>query len=228
MCTHIYPYTHMYTRIFSCTHMYIHVHTYTHVYTHVHPRTHTGSAGPAQRRCPSHTCTPCAAHMATPRGCPSIPAGRLGDKSCLSHSPSSGGGRVCRLPKGERASSTARVPSSAAAFCRCKFCKLLTKLFGLNQVRPSESCRGEKLRGLFAPPRSFLALQPSDFYCISPVPCAPKHRKWERSPSHAVTPQYFPCIRLQLRVHEGMRGRARIIKTALGNPTRLPEQLRYQ
>lgn len=103
-----------------------------------------------------------------------------------------------------------------------------TKLFGLNQVRRNESYRGGGLRGPFAPPSSFPALQPSGFYCTSPVPCAPKHRKWERSPSRAITPQYFPCIRLQLWVHGGMRGRGHIIKAALGNPTRLREQLRYQ
>lgn len=63
----------------------------------------------------------------------------------------------------------------------------------------------------FADPLYFRVLsqlcspQPKVFYCTFHISHAPKCRKWERSPSHAITPHYFPCIRL--RVHGGMRGR---------------------
>lgn len=211
--------------VHPCKPVCTHIRTCTPVYTHTHTRAVPGRPRGAPPR--THVHTMCGAHGRAER-LPSIPAGGSGTSPACRMLRGAEAAACAACQRGNRASSTARVPPPAAAFWRCKFGKLLTKLFGLNQLRPNESYRGEGLRGPFAPPRSFPALQPSGFYCTSPVPCAPEHRKWERSPSRAVTPQCFPCIRLQLRVQEGMRGRGHIIKAALGNPTRLREQLRYQ
>lgn len=58
------------------------------------------------------------------------------------------------------AGSTVWVPSSVSFF-RCKFGKLLTKLFGLNHVRPNERYRRGGLRGHFVLQSAFPALQSS-------------------------------------------------------------------
>lgn len=117
--THLHPRTNIYTHLPPCTPTHTHVHSSTPIGTHVHPCTPMyAHLRPCTRICshvhpravpgrprgapPAHMCTQCAAHMAAPRGYPSIPAGRLGDKPCLSHAPRRGGGRVCCLPKGGR------------------------------------------------------------------------------------------------------------------------------
>lgn len=96
-------------------------------------------------------------------------------------------------------------------FPRCKFSKLLTKLFGLHHIRPNESYSRGQLRGPFVL-QSVLPLcspQPKGFYCISHISHAPKCRKWERSPSQAITPHYFVCTRLRLQVRGDAREGAR-------------------
>ncbi|XP_074406327.1 uncharacterized protein LOC141730689 [Zonotrichia albicollis] len=196
--------------VHPCKPVCTHTRTCTPMYAPAHSR--ALQVGPAALPL-AHMCTQCAAHMAAP----SVPAGGPGTSPACRMLR---GAERAACQRGDRASSTARVPPPAAAFWRCKFGKLLTKVFGLNQVRGAS-------RALCTSP-----LLPCSaalgFLLQRSRPVCTRAQEMGAFPQPRRNSAQFPCILLQLRVHGGMRGRGRIIKAVLGNPTRLREQLRYQ
>lgn len=109
-------------------------------------------------------CVQCAAHMAEPEGAAAafLMSGSF-DKSCLSHA--SRHERRPRVPFAKRwGTEWARrfeVLLLQRLFFCCKFGKLLTKLFGLNHVRPSNCYRRGGFHEPFVLRSSFPTLQSS-------------------------------------------------------------------